>query len=70
VGGHPVDPTASYLVAMPDFVAMMGPVYLGCPNPPFTDLGRDLASVVADAVRRAGVVTAPVGGRIRGAVGR
>lgn len=70
VGDHPVDPTASYLVAMPDFVAMMGPVYLGCPNPPFTDLGRDLASVVADAVRRAGVVTTPVGGRIRGAAGR
>jgi 2',3'-cyclic-nucleotide 2'-phosphodiesterase (5'-nucleotidase family) len=70
VGGRPVDPTASYLVAMPDFVAMMGPVYLGCPNPSFTDLGRDLASVVADAVRRAGVVTAPVGGRIRGVAGR
>jgi 2',3'-cyclic-nucleotide 2'-phosphodiesterase (5'-nucleotidase family) len=70
VGGIPVDPKASYLVAMPDFVAMMGPVYLGCPNPPFTDLGRDLASVVADAVRRAGTVSAPVGGRIRGAAGR
>jgi len=70
VGGRPVDPAASYLVAMPDFVAMMGPVYLGRPNPPFTDLGRDLAAVTADAVRRAGTVTAPAGGRIRGAAGR
>jgi 2',3'-cyclic-nucleotide 2'-phosphodiesterase (5'-nucleotidase family) len=70
VGGRPVDAAASYLVAMPDFVAMMGPVYLGRPNPPFTDLGRDLASVTAEAVRRAGTVTAPAGGRIRGAGGR
>lgn len=70
VGGRPLDPDASYLVAMPDFVAMMGPVYLGRPNPPFTDTGRELSQVAAAAVERAGTVTAPAGGRIRGAPGR
>lgn len=66
VGGRPLDPEASYLVAMPDFVAMMGPVYLGRPNPPFEDTGRELSAVAAEAVRKAGTVTAPAGGRIRG----
>jgi len=70
VGGRPLDPAASYLVAMPDFVAMMAPVYLGRPNPPFTDTGRELSQVAAAAVERAGTVVAPVGGRIRGAPGR
>ena len=67
VGGRPLDPDGSYVVAMPDFVAMMGPVYLGCPNPEFADLNRDLATVAAEAVRKAGTLTAPVAGRIRGA---
>lgn len=66
VGGRPLDPEASYLVAMPDFVAMMGPVYLGCPNPEATDTGRELSQVAAEAVQRAGTVSAPAGGRIRG----
>ncbi len=65
VGGRPLDPDGSYLVAMPDFVAMMGKVYLGRENPPFTDTGRELSGVVAAAVERAGTVTAPAGGRIR-----
>lgn len=67
VGGRPLDPEASYLVAMPDFVAMMAPVYLGCPNPAATDTGRELSQVAAEAVQRAGTVAAPAGGRIRGA---
>lgn len=65
VGGRPLDPDGSYLVAMPDFVAMMGKVYLGRENPPFTDTGRELSAVVMAAVERAGTVTAPVGDRIR-----
>jgi 2',3'-cyclic-nucleotide 2'-phosphodiesterase (5'-nucleotidase family) len=70
VGGRPLDPGATYLVAMPDFVAMMGPVYLGCPNPPFTDTGRELSQVAAAAVEKAGTVQAPAGGRIRGVPAR
>lgn len=70
VGGRPLDPAGSYLVAMPDFVAMMGPVYLGRPNPPFEDTGRELSQVAARAVEKAGTVQAPRGGRIRGAPGR
>lgn len=70
VGGRPLDPEASYLVAMPDFVAMMAPVYLGCPNPVATDTGRELSQVAAEAVQRAGTVVAPAGGRIRGAPAR
>jgi 5'-nucleotidase / UDP-sugar diphosphatase len=65
IGGRPLDPDGSYLVAMPDFVAMMGKVYLGRENPPFTDTGRELSAVVMAAVERAGTVTAPVGDRIR-----
>lgn len=49
---------------------MMGPVYLGRENPPFTDLGRELSLVAAEAVQKAGTVTAPAGNRIRGAGGR
>ena len=70
VGGRPLDLEGAYVVAMPDFVAMMAPVYLGRPNPPFTDLGQELSAVAAAAVEKAGTVTAPVGGRIRGAPGR
>lgn len=70
VGGRPLDPEASYLVAMPDFVAMMAPVYLGCPNPAATDTGRELSQVAAEAVQRAGTVAAPAAGRIRGAPAR
>jgi 5'-nucleotidase/UDP-sugar diphosphatase len=70
IGGRPLDLEGAYVVAMPDFVAMMAPVYLGRPNPPFTDLGQELSAVAAAAVEKAGTVTAPVGGRIRGAPGR
>ena len=70
VGGRPLDPAAQYVVAMPDFVAMMGPVYLGCPNPAFTDTGRELSQVATAAVERAGTVQAPAGGRIRGVPAR
>lgn len=70
VGGKPLDPDGSYLVAMPDFVAMMGPVYLGRPNPPFEDTGRELSQVAAAAVERAGTLQVPAGGRIRGVPGR
>lgn len=65
VGGRPLDPDATYLAAMPDFVAMMAPVYLGRPNPPFTDTGRELSQVAAAAIERAGTVAAPAAGRIR-----
>lgn len=65
VGGKPLDPAASYLVAMPDFVAMMAPVYLGRDIPPFTDLGRELSKVVCDAVEKAGTVQVPALGRLR-----
>ncbi|MBK8167606.1 MAG: bifunctional metallophosphatase/5'-nucleotidase [bacterium] len=70
VGGRPLDPEAAYLVAMPDFVAMMAPVYLGCPNPRFADTGRELSGLAAEAIQRVGTVRAPAGGRIRGAPSR
>jgi 2',3'-cyclic-nucleotide 2'-phosphodiesterase (5'-nucleotidase family) len=65
VGGKPLDPAGSYVVAMPDFVAMMAPVYLGRDIPPFTDLGRELSKVVCDAVEKAGTVQVPALGRLR-----
>ncbi len=65
VGGKPLDPARDYVVAMPDFVAMMAPVYLGREIPPFTDLGRELSKVVCDAVEKAGTVQVPAGGRLR-----
>ena len=65
VGGKPLDPAATYRVAMPDYVAMMGPVYLGRENPPFEDLGKELSAVVCAAVEKAGTVQVPALGRIR-----
>lgn len=64
VGGKPLDPAATYRVAMPDYVAMMGPLYLGRANPAFEDLGRELSAVVCDAVEKAGAVQVPALGRI------
>ncbi len=65
VGGREVDPQRTYVVAMPDFVAMMGDVYLKIDLPPVDDMGLTLASAVVASVSRAGEVSAPVGGRIK-----
>ncbi len=65
VGGEPLDPGRTYVVAMPDFVAMMNDVYLQLELPPVDDLGVTLSAVVIDAVEKAGTVSAAVEGRIR-----
>lgn len=64
VGGKPLDPAREYWVAMPDFVAMMGEVYLKTELPAVDDLGVTLAAAVTKAVTTAGTVQAPAGGRI------
>ena len=65
VGGRAIDPERIYIVAMPDFVAMMKDVYLRVALPPVEDLGVTLATVVSEAVEKAGTVTGGVDGRIR-----
>jgi len=64
VGDTPLDPARNYLVAMPDFVAMMNDVYLRIDLPPVDDLGVTLASAVVAAVEKAGTVSAKIEGRI------
>ncbi len=64
VGSDPLDPARNYVVAMPDYVALMAHVYLDREVPPMTDTGRELSAVVMAAVERAGTVTPPVAGRI------
>jgi 2',3'-cyclic-nucleotide 2'-phosphodiesterase (5'-nucleotidase family) len=65
VGGEPLDPMKAYQVAMPDFVAMMGDVYLGLEAPKVKDLGVTLSQVMAESAEKEGTITAAVEGRIR-----
>ncbi len=65
VGGQPLNTTAVYTVALPDYVAAMSHVYLDIEVPPLHDLGETLTRVVVDAVKKAGTVTASLEGRIR-----
>lgn len=64
VQGKPLRKDSTYLVAMPDFVAMMNDVYLQIELPIVDDLGVTLANVVVAAVEKAGTVSAPVKSRI------
>jgi len=64
VGDNPLDRERIYVVAMPDFVAMMNDVYLKIELPAVDDLGVTLATVVTDAVVEAGTVREPTADRI------
>ncbi len=64
VNGQPLNHAKTYLVAMPDYVAMMNDVYLQIELPPVVDLGVTLANVVVAAVEKAGTISAPIEGRI------
>jgi len=64
VGDKPLDADHTYVVAMPDYVAMMNDVYLQIDLPPIDDLGVTLTAVVVAAVEQAGTVSAAVEGRI------
>jgi len=66
VGGEPLDDTAVYEVAMPDFVSGMGRTYLaGADLGPVRETGETLTDIVIAAVERAkGPIRAPEPGRI------
>ncbi len=64
VGGEPLEPARTYVVAMPDFVAMMNDVYLKLELPPIDDMGLSLATVVIAAVEKSGPVSAVIEDRI------
>ncbi len=65
VGGRPLDTAGSYRVAMPDFVAMMGDVYLGVAIPEPQDVGVTMTQAILEAVEAAGPISCAVEGRIR-----
>jgi 2',3'-cyclic-nucleotide 2'-phosphodiesterase (5'-nucleotidase family) len=64
VGREALDPERDYIVAMPDFVAMMNDVYLQIDLPEVDDLGLTLAAAVTAQVLEAGTVSAEIEGRI------
>lgn len=64
VGGEPLEPGGLYTVAMPDFVALMAPVYLNIELPDVIDLKVTMAEAVVDVVETTGIIEAEVEGRI------
>jgi 2',3'-cyclic-nucleotide 2'-phosphodiesterase (5'-nucleotidase family) len=65
VGTEPLALDGIYRVAMPDFVAMMAPVYLRIDLPDYKDLGVTLTAAAVAAVEREQTVVATIEGRIR-----
>lgn len=64
VGGEPLQPGGIYTVAMPDFLALMAPVYLNIDMPEVVDLNVTMAQAVVEAVEATGVIDAEIEGRI------
>lgn len=65
IGGRPLAPQALYVVAMPDYVAMMGETYLAIDLPPMHDLGVTMTRAIVEAVEMSGPITSRIEGRIR-----
>ncbi|MBU8871701.1 MAG: bifunctional metallophosphatase/5'-nucleotidase [Gemmatimonadales bacterium] len=65
VGGEPVAPGSTYTVAMPDYVAMMGNVYLGIEPPQVHEVGVNMTQAIIEAVEASGPISAGIEGRIR-----
>ena len=65
VGRKLLEPETVYLVAMPDYVAMMGDVYLGIDPPAIQEIGVTMTEAIIEAVEASGPIEAKIEGRIR-----
>lgn len=65
VGGRPLDDQAVYVVAMPDYVAMMGETYLAIDLPSLREVGVTMTQAIVEAVEASGPITSRIEGRIR-----
>jgi 5'-nucleotidase / UDP-sugar diphosphatase len=65
VAGKPLDPGSTYQVAMPDYVVMMGDVYLGIEPPAMLEVGVTMTQAIIEAVEASDPIEAQIEGRIR-----
>lgn len=65
VGGKTLVPDHVYRVAMPDYVAMMGDVYLGIDPPQMQEVGVTMTLAIIEAVEASEPIDAGIEGRIR-----
>ena len=65
VGGKPLALDGVYRVAMPDYVAKMGHVYLGIDEPEMHEVGVTMTQSIIEAIEKSGPITSRIEGRIR-----